>query len=1088
LDAARLALRKVTPLMWTSPTFFELAEFHFYAALAEAATGNRDAAAAHHEVVQGWATTSPGTFNCRALLIAAELARLDGRALDAQRLYEQAARAARSHRLVHNEALAHQLAARFHAKNELTTGTHAHLADARACYERWGALGLVRSLDPRPGSQNSARSATIGAALQQLDLATVVEMSHAVSSEILLDRLVERLMVIAVEHAGAARALLLLPKRDGHRIEAEALADASEVKVRFRQAPISAEDLPESVVRYVLRTQDSVIVDDAAEPNPFASDEYLRRADVRSVLCLPLVKQGLLTGVLYLENGLTPHVFTPDRIAVLRLLVSQAAISLENARLFAELRQAELNLSEAQRLSHTGSFRWVIGTGDVSWSDETAHIFGFEPATPATEAMMFERFHPDDRARASDEVQSRLREGKDWHAERRLLMPDGGIKHVFIAAHPVQGDGGGLELVGAVLDVTAAKRSEEKLQATRQRYAVTLSSIGDGVIATDEQAKVSFMNPVAEALTGWSQAEALGRPLDEVYRVAKDGVQATLRGRDGGQIPVDERRAPIIDDGDANGIVLVFRDVTQQRRAEEAEALRLARDVAEAANKAKDDFLANVSHEIRTPMNAIVGMTELMLDTPLSDEQRQWLATVKSASDNLLIIIEDLLDFSKIEAGKVELSSGPFSLREELNEIIRALGLRARHKGLDLFANVNADVPEGLFGDAGRLRQILINLIGNAIKFTEEGEVLVKVAVVGRPIGEEDVTLRFTVRDTGIGISADKQAVIFQAFAQEDTSTTRKYGGTGLGLTIAARLATLLGGAISVTSEPGRGSSFELTARFGCLPPASHEAAPAPSPPAGSPSELQRKLRVLVAEDNEFNTLVLRQLLERRGHQVSVADSGVQTLALLQTTEFDVMLLDLHMPGLDGFQVIERLRALERGSGEHLPVIALTARSRQEDRERCLAAGVDEFLAKPLLPSALWSAIARIVPAERPTRPHPLLDPAALLAASDGDRGILGQLWAALHAHLPIELARVTLALEQENALAVQEAAHRLSGMVAAVSTSAATVALELEELGAQNRLAEAPPVVARLTKMVEALLAIDTVAVHQVVQWNERA
>ena len=1084
--AALEALAKAKPLMWTSPTFFELAEYHFFAALAEAGAGNREGTAAHYEVVQAWSRTSPASFKARALLIAAELARLDERVLDAQRLYEQAIADARINRLVHNEALAHELAARFHLAHDLTTAAQAHWAEARACYERWGALGMVRRLDPRQRPLGNPRASTSGAALQQLDLATVVEVSHAVSSEILLDRLVERLMVIAVEHAGAGRALLLLPTRDGHRIEAEALAQANEVKVRFRQTPISSQELPESVVRYVLRAQDSVIVDDASEPNPFASDDYLKRAGVRSVLCLPLVKQGLLTGALYLENGLTPHVFTPDRIAVLRLLASQAAISLENARLFAELRQAELNLSAAQRLSHTGSFRWAIATGDVAWSEETAHIFGFDPRQPANEAMIFERFHPDERARASDEVRNRLREGKDWQAERRLLMADGSVKYVFIAAHPVQGDTGGLELVGAVMDITSAKRSEEKLRATRQRYAVTLSSIGDGVIATDVQACISYMNPVAETLTGWSQADGLGRRLEEVYCVAKEGDQTTLSDRDGGQIPVDERRAPIIDDGDTHGIVLVFRDVTERRRAEEAEALRLARDVAEAANKAKDDFLANVSHEIRTPMNAIVGMTELILDTPLSNEQRQWLATVKSASDNLLVIIDDLLDFSKIEAGKLELSTGPFSVREELAEIVRTLGLRAQRKGLDLFSTVSDDVPERLLGDAGRLRQILLNLVGNAIKFTEQGQVVVKVCVAERPVGEADVALRFTVRDTGIGISANKQAVIFQAFAQEDTSTTRRYGGTGLGLTIASRLATLLGGAISVTSEPGRGSSFELTARFARVAVATDEP-PALVPPTRAEGSEQRSLSVLIAEDNEFNTLVLRQLLERRGHEVQVAASGDQALARVQAGYFDVMLLDLHMPGLDGFEVLERLRQLERHRDEHLPVIVLSARSRQEDRERCLAAGVDEFLAKPLQPSALWSAISRVVPSERATSQQLLLDPAALLAATDNDPELLGQLWTALHAHLPTELSRLAVGLEQRSAATVREAARRLYGMTAAASTSAARAALELEELAEQNRLADTEPVVARLQRMGQVLMATDTPTVHQVVdRWHQ--
>ncbi len=652
-----------------------------------------------------------------------------------------------------------------------------------------------------------------------------------------------------------------------------------------------------------------------------------------------------------------------------------------------------------------------------------------------------------------------------------------------------------------------------------------------------------------------------------------------------------------------------------ERKQQQAE-LRRAVEAAEAANRAKDEFLANVSHEIRTPMNAILGMTEIALDTELTDDQRQCLHTVKSAADSLLGIINDLLDFAKIEAGKQELDVAGFSLRAAVGDTLRALAPRAHNKGLELIYHVQPNVPDALAGDAGRLRQVLLNLVGNAVKFTDEGEVEVRVEVDGGsppPPGVGEVGLRFTVRDTGIGIPREQQERIFRAFEQEDTSTTRRYGGTGLGLTIASRLAALMGGTITVDSEPGRGSTFTFTGRFGrqhrlteqhdlrppALPPdlsvlvvddnatnrhilegwlrgwqmrpvavagaaaaldtLRHGAAcgrPYPlvlldarmpevdglalaagirertelaatriivltsgdrpgdlarlralrvdahllkpvqqdelveticavmgrgegaTVPAVRPAPRRQQapeaapLRVLVAEDNEFNAQLLEQLLVRRGHRVRLAGNGREALALAAEGGFDLLLLDVHMPELDGFQVVRAIRERERVAGGRLPIIALTARSRREDRERCLAAGMDDFLAKPVQAADLWAAIDRVVGVGPPARPPGpgLLDPRVLLAACGGDAAILEKLCQTFRARLPGHLEAVRDALEGGDAHRLRESAHKLCGALAAFSTAAGGVASELEDLAEQGRLEEGRPFVGQLETMAEEL------------------
>ncbi len=608
------------------------------------------------------------------------------------------------------------------------------------------------------------------------------------------------------------------------------------------------------------------------------------------------------------------------------------------------------------------------------------------------------------------------------------------------------------------------------LNETLELLALVASKTDNGVVILDAQGYVEWINDSFSRMTGFRPAAIRGQSLaallfdEDAEADARRQFQRFLEAGHGLSQEIEQTRAdgqtywlsigvtPVFsEEGDITRWVGIANDVTRRREAQRA--LEQAKEAAEAASRAKGEFLANVSHEIRTPMNVIIGMTELTLGTRLTPEQRQYLAAVKNSAESLLRLLNDVLDLSKIEAGKLHIESVPFSLPELLQEVLKLWEPTARQKNLNTAGRVSAELPPILVGDPVRLRQILFNLIDNAIKFTERGQVSVTADLEARAGGE--VRVHFAVRDTGIGIPEHKLTSIFEAFSQADSSTSRRYGGTGLGLTISAQLVALLDGRLWVESQVGAGSVFHF-----CLPlqiperPAVDEDKRRGRRP---PLRAKNRLRVLVADDNPANRLLAARILEKRGHVVLQAGDGREALTVAEREPLDIVVMDAQMPEVDGLQATRQIRAREKTTQTHLPIIALTASAMSGDRERCLAAGMDGYISKPINAQELLTLVETLgaearsakVSDQRGADGGPAFDFRAALARLEGDVEIFREQVVFFLRDAPALLVDIQDALAARDAGKLQTAAHRLKGLAASFDATAVTErALDLEQRG----------------------------------------
>lgn len=712
-----------------------------------------------------------------------------------------------------------------------------------------------------------------------------------------------------------------------------------------------------------------------------------------------------------------------QRQAVERRAAEAAALLDDNNRLFAM----------AASIAKLGHWRVDLARKEVSWSNEVRRMHGVGAEYVPTLEGGIECYHEDDRDRVRAIIERAIDVGEPFDFTAGIVTAEGITRSVAVQGQAERGPNGDvLSIFGVIQDVSAQVAAQETIRSSERQYRLLADNATDVVLRTDEPGTVIYISPSCVELSGHGVDELVGRPCRDFihpddYAVvhaahiaiitnAKSAVtvEYRLKHKEGGWRWLESHMKSWRSDSSGGGVISAIRDIGGRKVLETD--LVAARDAAEAAARAKSAFLANMSHEIRTPMNGVIGFTELVLASNVDAQQRRHLELIAESGRSMMRLLNDILDVSKIEAGKMQLADEPVDLRHVIRRSFDLMEPVAQNKGVRLITDVAANIPGRIGGDALRLRQILLNLIGNALKFTERGSVTIECALDGDQ-------LRLAVVDTGIGIAPERIDAIFEQFAQADENTAGRYGGTGLGLAISGNLVRLMGGSIGATSEIGEGSTFTVLLP---LRAARIAATAVAAPRVAALSRPSRAPRVLVAEDHDINQALMLAMAERAGMQVEIAADGLEAIMKVQVAvdtghPFDLVLMDMQMPNLDGLEATRRLR-LAGFDAETLPIVALTANAYEEDVRACLAVGMQAHLSKPVGINELTAILSRFV------RPGAAPDaPASFITHKLRDR------YNARKAEVVAKLARLVAAGDPDaDALEdAKEVLHKLAGTAA---------------------------------------------------------